>query len=136
MLPLHHRELQDVRCDICGKKPARHPLPSRLTAQEKADNKAWSDSLKESFHTGHCPHLELPAYGCDDHAPFKVGDRVRVKEAIEAPTRYGTIAEQVPEKGGYLVRHDGAQGLDDRLYGWSVHELEHAPLWPTRFDRV
>lgn len=122
-------------CFFCGKSPAPHSLPTRLTPEEQAENRAWADSLKGQFHTGHCPHLELPAHACEEHAPFKVGDRVVVKEGIDAPAlRYGVIARHVPEKGGYLVRHDGAE--DDRLYGWSVHELEHAPLWPTRFERL
>jgi len=37
-----------------------------LTDEQKAANQAWSDSFKDGFHTGHCPHLELPTYACED----------------------------------------------------------------------
>lgn len=49
-----------VMCKRCGKKPATVLHGPTLTAQEHAENKAWADSFKDGWHTGHCPHLELP----------------------------------------------------------------------------
>ena len=37
-----------------------------FTDEQKADNKAWSESFKDGFHTGHMPHLELPTYTCEE----------------------------------------------------------------------
>ena len=61
----------DLRtCSFCGQSPAPHKI-TRLTAEQQAANQAWADSLKVEFHTGHCPHLELPTYACpacfEDH---------------------------------------------------------------------
>lgn len=117
-------------CTICGKIPAPYLLPCQLTEQEKADNKAWADSLKEHFHTGHCPHLELPAYGCEEHAPFKEGDRVRVI-VPDAPFKEGVILKACSDKERYWVRTEGGTTLN-----WTVYELEpQEPLWPLRFER-
>lgn len=49
-----------VMCKKCGKNPATVLHGRTLNAEEIAENQAWSDSLKVEFHTGHCPHLELP----------------------------------------------------------------------------
>jgi hypothetical protein len=50
-------------CDFCGHKPAPYRI-TRLTPEQRAANRAWSDSLKEALHTGHCSHLELPTFAC------------------------------------------------------------------------
>jgi hypothetical protein len=49
-----------VMCKNCGKNKAKVLHGRTLTPQQIAENQAWSDSLKVEFHTGHCPHLELP----------------------------------------------------------------------------
>lgn len=113
------------RCFQCGSHNAPHPMPSRLTPQQQAENQAWAASL--NFHTGHCPHLELPTYACDDHAAFHVGQRVRTPHPHEP---FGVVAQLVTDKGGYLVRHPSGSTL-----GWSVHELQDATEHPSRFDR-
>lgn len=50
-------------CSFCGQSPAPYPV-TRLTPEQQAANQAWQDSFKDGFHTGHCPHLELPTYAC------------------------------------------------------------------------
>jgi len=50
-------------CVFCDQSPAPHGVTT-FTSDQKAANKAWSESFKDGFHTGHCPHLELPAYAC------------------------------------------------------------------------
>lgn len=52
-------------CTFCGGHPAQHQV-TRLTAEQRAEVKAWGESLKKEFHTGHCPHLELPTYACTE----------------------------------------------------------------------
>lgn len=93
-------------CTFCGKTPAPYLLPSRL------------------------PHSK---YACDEHAPFKVGDRVRILarslESVLPP--FGIITQAVPEKDGYLVQPEGYRAS----FGWTVYELELAPLRVTRFER-
>jgi len=51
------------QCDFCDHSPAPHRI-TRLTPEQRSANQAWSDSLKEAPHTGHCPHLELPTFAC------------------------------------------------------------------------
>jgi hypothetical protein len=50
-----------VMCKNCGKNPATEFHGRTLSPEEIAENQAWSDSFKtHGWHTGHCPHLELP----------------------------------------------------------------------------
>jgi len=63
--------VNELACAFCGHSPATHKV-TRLTLKQKAENRAWSESFKDGFHTGHCPHLELPTYacqGCFDNHP-------------------------------------------------------------------
>lgn len=50
-------------CSFCGRDDAPHRI-TRLTPEQREANQAWVDSFNEGFHTGHCPHLELPTYAC------------------------------------------------------------------------
>ncbi len=52
-------------CTFCGNIRPVVKI-SLLTDEQRAANQAWLDSLKKEFHTGHCPHLELPTYACEE----------------------------------------------------------------------
>ena len=53
-----------MRCYYCDDL-ATTRTGRTLTPKQLADNQAWIDSFRDAdgkpiFHTGHCPHLELP----------------------------------------------------------------------------
>lgn len=70
-----------VMCKKCGESPATVFHGRTLTAEEHAENQAWAASFKDKdgkliWHTGHCPHLELPqqpwCQSCHEANPLPV----------------------------------------------------------------
>lgn len=53
------------KCAFCGVPVTGDLNVTLLTAEQRAENKAWADSFKGGvYHTGHCLHLELPTHAC------------------------------------------------------------------------
>lgn len=118
-------------CVVCGKSPALHPLPSQLKEWQKAANRRWADNGLSNLRGS--PHWELPPYGCEAHAFFRIGDRVRflVRDFLVRED-FGIIVALVSDESSYMVRPEGES---ENHFIWTIYELEHAPLRPLRFER-
>jgi hypothetical protein len=83
-------------CEICESQDAPHRAPSFLTAQQQAENAAWAASFRGPngetiWHTGHCPHLNLPGYLCTKHKDTAPED---IRRAIAHRTLMQLICAQ------------------------------------------
>jgi hypothetical protein len=59
-----------MSCSVCGKNPAPFRAKSKLTAEQRAEIKAYYASFRDGeYHTGHLrPELlELPVHLCAEH---------------------------------------------------------------------